>query len=70
MTAVDLTKVNIPVIAINGSEDAPEEKTVRMKRELKDFTSVVLPGRGHMNATRDPGYAENLVKFLAAHDMK
>lgn len=71
LTAIDLSKVAIPVMAINGSEDNPYEKTVRMTRELRDFTNFILPGFGHMNAMR-PGtqYAEHLAHFINSHDSK
>ena len=36
---IDLTKVMIPVLAINGEFDRPFSKTHRMWRELRNFTS-------------------------------
>ena len=66
---IDLTAVDIPVMAINGSGDAPFPKTVRMTRELNDFTNFVLPGYGHMNAMLPgTGYAERLVFFISQND--
>ena len=47
---IDLTKVTIPVLAINGEYDRPYAKTFRMWRELRDFTSVILPGKSHLTA--------------------
>ena len=66
---IDLTQVEIPVMTINGSDDAPFPKTVRMTRELKNYTNFILPGYGHMNAMRPgTGYAERLVFFITQND--
>lgn len=67
---VDLTKITFPVIGINGEFDRPHTNTVRMKRELKSFESVVLPGRSHLTAVSHPLYRESLVRFIDAHDEK
>jgi hypothetical protein len=47
---IELTKVTVPVFAINGELDRPHYKTTRMARELFNFTSVVLPGKSHVTA--------------------
>lgn len=47
---IDLSAIEIPVLAINGGLDKPNEKTHRMKRELKNFESLVLPGESHLTA--------------------
>jgi pimeloyl-ACP methyl ester carboxylesterase len=47
---VDLTRIDFPVMAINGAYDRPNARTHRMARELKDFTNLVLPGKGHLTA--------------------
>src|SRR5205809_990284 len=39
---IDLTKAQIPVLAINGEFDVPN---ARMQHKLKNFKSVVLPGK-------------------------
>lgn len=71
---IDLTKVTIPVLAINGEFDRPNAKTHRMQRQLKDFTNVVLPGKSHLSAivaeTIPPLYVDTLVRFIDAHDPK
>lgn len=71
---IDLTKVKIPVLAINGELDRPNVKTHRLQRELANFKSVVLPGKSHMSAiaagTIPPQYTESLVKFIDANDPK
>ena len=65
---VDLTKINFPVLALNGGNDRPISKTHRMWRELKDFTYVVIPGRNHLEACRDPLFGDALVRFITSHN--
>jgi pimeloyl-ACP methyl ester carboxylesterase len=69
---VDLTKIKIPVLAINGQFDAPNAKTHRMQRELANFTAVVLPGKSHLTAIMagyiPQLYIDSLVKFINAND--
>lgn len=69
---IDLTQVTIPVLAINGEYDRPLAKTHRMWRELRNFTSVVLPGKSHLTAIAAPympkEYLESVVKFIDAND--
>jgi pimeloyl-ACP methyl ester carboxylesterase len=65
---VDLTKIDFPVLALNGGNDRPLAKTHRMWRELKDLTYVVIPGRNHMEACRDPLFGDALVRFITANN--
>ena len=69
---LDLTKLSIPLLAINGEYDRPLAKTHRMWREARNFTSVVLPGKSHLTAIAAPyipkEYAESLVRFINAND--
>jgi pimeloyl-ACP methyl ester carboxylesterase len=65
---VDLTKIHFPVLALNGGNDRPIGKTHRMWRELQDFTYVVIPGRNHMEACRDPLFGDALVRFITANN--
>jgi pimeloyl-ACP methyl ester carboxylesterase len=71
---IDLTKIDIPVLAINGEFDGPNAKTARMQRELKNFKSVVLPGKSHLTAIMagyiPPLYIQSLVEFIDANDEK
>jgi pimeloyl-ACP methyl ester carboxylesterase len=71
---IDLTKVTIPVLAINGEFDKPNAKTHRMQRELANFKSVVLPGKSHLTAIMagyiPPEYINTLVAFIDANDPK
>lgn len=72
MGVVDLTKVEIPVLAINGEYDQPFSKTHRLWRELRDFTNVVLPGKSHLTAivagSMPREYLESTVRFIDSHD--
>jgi len=71
---LDLNKLNIPMLAINGEFDRPNAKTTRMTREVKNFTNVVLPGKSHLTAIMagymPKEYLESLVKFINANDPK
>lgn len=69
---IDLRKVSIPVLAINGEYDRPLAKTHRLWRELNDFTNVVLPGKSHLTAivagSMPPEYLKATVRFIDAND--
>lgn len=71
---IDLTKLDIPMLAINGEYDRPLVKTHRLWREVKDFTNVVLPGKSHLSAIVSGYmprlYVDSLVAFINAHDPK
>jgi pimeloyl-ACP methyl ester carboxylesterase len=71
---LDLTKIAFPVMAINGEFDRPLAKTVRMHRELRNFTNVVLPGKSHLTAIAAPyipkEYEESVVRFITSNDPK
>jgi pimeloyl-ACP methyl ester carboxylesterase len=70
--AIDLTKIKIPVLAINGQFDRPHARTHRMKRELANFRAVVLPGKSHLTAIMagyiPHEYIDELVKFIDEND--
>lgn len=70
----DLGRIAFPVIAINGEFDRPHSKTVRMKRELKNFKAVMLPGKAH-NTAIQPAYIprlyiDEMAAFIRANDPK
>jgi pimeloyl-ACP methyl ester carboxylesterase len=69
---LDLAKLDFPIQAINGEFDAPVSKTQRLTREAKDFTAVILPGRGHNTVTTFPFtprlYIDSIAGFVRAHD--
>ena len=71
--AADLTTLAIPIIAINGSFDAPYAKTHRLWRELRVFENVILPDKTHLTAiavggSMPPQYAEAMSRFIDAND--
>jgi pimeloyl-ACP methyl ester carboxylesterase len=72
--ALDLTKLDIPILAINGEFDRPNAKTHRLWREARNFTNVVLPGKSHLTAIAAPyipkEYVNSVVAFVNAHDVK
>lgn len=69
---IDLRKIDIPVLAINGEYDRPLAKTHRLWRELRDFTNVVLPGKSHLTAIvagyMPPEYLRATVRFIDSND--
>ena len=69
---IDLAKIKIPVLAINGQFDGPNAKTHRMRRELANLTAVVLPGKSHLTAIMagyiPQLYIDSLVKFINDND--
>ena len=69
---LDLRKIDIPVLAINGEYDRPFAKTHRLWRELRDFTNVVLPGKSHLTAivagSMPPEYLQSVVRFIDSND--
>lgn len=66
--AIDLTQIDIPVLAIVGSYDGPNRRTHRMARELADFEAVILEGETHGSSHFNPLYTEALVEFVREHD--
>lgn len=70
--AIDLPAIDFPVLAINGEYDRPYAKTHRLWRQLRNFTNVVLPDKGHLSAVmRDfipPEYIHAMVKFITANN--
>jgi pimeloyl-ACP methyl ester carboxylesterase len=70
---VDLTKLNIPIIAINGAFDSPYSKTMLLWREAKIFQNVILPGKTHLTAIAVGGpmpqqYIDSMSAFIDAYD--
>jgi pimeloyl-ACP methyl ester carboxylesterase len=70
---VDLSKLSIPILAINGSFDSPYSKTARLWRQAKVFQNVILPEKTHLTAIAVGGpmpaqYIEAMVKFIDAFD--
>lgn len=69
----DLAALVVPIIAINGSFDAPHAKTQRLWREAKIFQNVILHEKTHLTAialgaTMPPQYADAMNRFIDAFD--
>jgi pimeloyl-ACP methyl ester carboxylesterase len=69
---VDLTKLNIPILAVNGTFDSPYGKTQRLWREARIFQNVLLADKTHLTAITTggapPAYIEAITKFIDAYD--
>ena len=69
---VDLTKLTIPILAVNGSFDNPYAKTQRLWREAPVFQNVILANKTHLTAISSTGapplYIESMVRFIDAYD--
>jgi pimeloyl-ACP methyl ester carboxylesterase len=69
---LDLSRIDFPVMAINGEYDRPNARTHRLARELKDFTNLVLPGRGHLTAMMagfiPQAYIDGYAAFIARNN--
>jgi pimeloyl-ACP methyl ester carboxylesterase len=73
--AVDLTKLQIPILAVNGSFDNPYRKTHRLWREAQTFQNVILPGKTHLTAIAAGAapsqlYIDAIAKFIDMYDVK
>jgi pimeloyl-ACP methyl ester carboxylesterase len=71
--AVDLTKLEIPILAVNGSYDNPYRKTHRLWREARIFQNVILSGKTHLTAIAagaapSQEYIDAIAKFIDMHD--
>jgi pimeloyl-ACP methyl ester carboxylesterase len=70
--SINLPAIEFPVLAVNGEYDRPFSKTHRMWRELRNFTNVVLPGKGHLSAVMKDfipqQYIDAMVAFITANN--
>jgi pimeloyl-ACP methyl ester carboxylesterase len=71
--AADLKTLAMPIIAINGSFDAPYAKTHRLWREARVFENVVLLDKTHLTAIAvggpmPPQYVDAMSRFIDAFD--
>ncbi len=48
--ALDLTKMNFPILAVVGEFDNPYSRTHRLWREAPNFHRVILRNRGHLSS--------------------
>ncbi|HEY3392590.1 MAG TPA: alpha/beta hydrolase [Lacipirellulaceae bacterium] len=74
MPALDLTKIEFPVLHVIGEYDNPNRMGHRLWRELKNYQRVVLPGRGHISAIAPnfihPAYPDAMTRFITTHNPK
>ena len=73
--SADLTKLAIPILAVNGSFDNPYRKTHRLWREAQIFQNVILPGKTHLTAiaagaSPSQEYIDAIAKFIDIYDLK
>lgn len=70
--AIDLPAIDFPVLAINGEYDRPYAKTHRLWRQLRNFTNVVLPDKGHLSAVMKgfipQEYIDAMVRFITSNN--
>ncbi len=70
--SIDVANLDFPIIAINGEYDRPYAKTHRMWREARNFTNVVLPGKGHLSAIMrgfiPQQYIDAMVTFITSNN--
>jgi pimeloyl-ACP methyl ester carboxylesterase len=69
---LDLTRVKLPIMAINGEFDRPLAKSHRLWRECDDFTNLVLPGKGHLSAVMrgfiPQAYIDGMAAFITRNN--
>lgn len=70
--SINLAALDFPILAINGEYDRPFAKTHRLWREARNFTNVVLPGKGHLSAIMrgfiPKAYIDAMVAFITANN--
>jgi len=70
--SIDLASLDIPILAVNGEFDRPYAKTHRLWREARNFTNVVLPGKGHLSAIMrgfiPQQYIDAMVAFITTNN--
>ena len=72
---VDLSKLSIPILAVNGSFDNPYRKSHRLWREVQVFQNVILQGKTHLTAIAagappSQEYVNAIAGFINTYDVK
>jgi pimeloyl-ACP methyl ester carboxylesterase len=62
--------LGIPVLQVLGQFDYPNTRSKLLKRDVSNYRLVVLPGRTHLTALADPGFAEAVSTFVAQQDAR
>jgi len=72
--ALDLTKVEFPILAVVGEFDQPYTRTHRLWREAKNFQRVILRNRGHLSSymagLAPELYRDTLTDFIVRNNPK
>jgi len=70
--ALDLKKINFPILAVVGEFDQPYGRTHRLWREAPIFHRVILTNRGHLSSymagMAPERYRDALVKFVTENN--
>ena len=62
---VELANVDIPVLIINGENDYPYvESDQKLADTIPGAQLIRIPNRDHLTVLSDPGFKEEVVKFL------
>lgn len=72
--ALDLTKINFPILAVVGEFDQPYARTHRLWREAPNFQRVILKNRGHLSSymagMAPEAYRDALTDFVVRNNPK
>ncbi|MDI1482524.1 alpha/beta hydrolase [Polyangium sp. y55x31] len=66
--SIDLRAIEFPVFSIIGQFDKPYSTTSRLRRELPNLETVIVPGRTHLTTIIDPMLRDGISTFIDAHD--
>src|SRR5262245_23376698 len=72
--ALDLSKIEFPILAVVGEFDQPSTRTHRLWREAKIFQRVILRNRGHLSSymagLAPELYRDSLTDFIVRNNPK
>lgn len=72
--ALDLTKIDFPILSVVGEFDNPNARTHRLWREAKNYQRVILKNRGHLSSyiagLAPELYRDTLVDFITRNNPK
>jgi len=72
--ALDLTKIEFPILAVIGEFDNPYSRTHRLWREAPNFQRVILRNRGHLSSymagMAPEAYRDALTGFIVRYNPK
>lgn len=64
----DFASHAIPILQIQGQFDYPNTMSRLLRRNVRDYRLIVLPGRTHLTALADPGFTAAVSTFLHERD--